>query len=61
MTELFSELTQLLSRVKDTLSRGHDTFLKSASERDYVSFVVEVLGCLVPLDPVGGWDECLRG
>ena len=60
MTELFSELTQFLGRVKDTLRRSHDTFLQSAKEREYIRFVDELLRCLAPLDPVSGWDGCLR-
>ena len=59
MTELFSELTKFLERVKDTLRRSHCTFLQSAKEREYIRFVDELLRCLAPLDPVGGWGGAL--
>ena len=59
MTELFSKLTQFLGRVKDTLYRSHGTSLQSDKKREYIRFVDELLRCLAPLDPVGGWGGCL--
>ena len=59
VTELFSELTKFVARVKLTLRRGHPRFLKSAAERDYIGFVEELLKHLAPLDPVSHCAVCL--